>query len=150
MILEICSFPVKNNFANVYWPDSLKDTLNAFNDFKNKQKNVWSNAFWYVEICRFCIYVFNTLYIEIKHKCQKNSFGENKRYKKCPFFFFLQAPTHHSFGFNLRFLYELKYKIRLCKTVWGIFHCRFRFYVILYFCSTKYMDSLTLKSHNSF
>ena len=24
MILEICSFPVKNNFANVYWTDSLK------------------------------------------------------------------------------------------------------------------------------
>ena len=25
---------------------------------------------------------FNTLYIEIKHKCYKISFGQNKRYKK--------------------------------------------------------------------
>ena len=33
--------------------------------------------------------VFNTLYIEIKHKCLKKfSSGKNKRYKKCPFISF--------------------------------------------------------------
>ena len=32
-------------------------------------------------------------------------------------FFLSQASTHHSFTFNLRFLYELKHKIRLSKTV---------------------------------
>ena len=42
-------------------------------------------------------------------------------------FFLSQAPTHHIFTFNLRFLYELKHKVRLCKTVFGIFHLRFRF-----------------------
>ena len=42
-------------------------------------------------------------------------------------FFLSRAPTHHSFTFNLRFLYELKYKARLFKTVCGIFHFRFRF-----------------------
>ena len=42
-------------------------------------------------------------------------------------FFLLRAPTHLSFTFNMRFLYELKYKVRLSKTVCGIFHFRFRF-----------------------
>ena len=42
-------------------------------------------------------------------------------------FFLSQAPIHHSFTFNLRFLYELKHKVRLTKTVGGrggfsIFH----------------------------
>ena len=29
----------------------LKDTLKAFDDFKKKQKSLWSNAFWYVKVC---------------------------------------------------------------------------------------------------
>ena len=45
-------------------------------------------------------------------------------------FSLLRAPTHHSFTFNLRFLYELKHKVRLSKTVCGIFHFRFRFVFI--------------------
>ena len=45
-------------------------------------------------------------------------------------YFFLSAPTHHSFAF-LQFLYELKHKARLSKTVCGIFHSiRFRFVFI--------------------
>ena len=35
--------------------------------------------------------VFNTLYIEIKQKCCKISFGQNKRYKKGPFFPFANS-----------------------------------------------------------
>ena len=31
----------------------IKDTLKAFNDFKNKQKNVRSNVFWYVKVYIF-------------------------------------------------------------------------------------------------
>ena len=46
---------------------------------------------------------------------------------KSDFFFPLRAPTFHSFTFNLRFLFELKHKVRLSKTVCGIFHFRFRF-----------------------
>ena len=45
-------------------------------------------------------------------------------------FFLSRAPTHHSFTFNLRFLYELKHKVRLSKTVCGIFHFRLRFVFI--------------------
>ena len=55
-------------------------------------------------------------------------------------FFLSQAPTHHSFTFNLRFLYELKHKVRLSKSL---------YFKVLYFCSTKCMDSLTLKHHNN-
>ena len=75
---------------------------------------------------------------------------QNKRYKYCRLFL-SRAPTHHSFTFNLRLLYELKHKIRLSKTVYGIFHFRFRFiFIKVYFCLVKCMDSLTLKRHNFF
>ena len=45
-------------------------------------------------------------------------------------FFLSRAPTHHSFTFNSRLLYELKHKVRLSKTVCGIFHIRFGFVFI--------------------
>ena len=38
--------------------------------------------------------------------------------------FFSRTPTHHSF--NSRFLYELKHKVCLSKTVCGVFHFNFR------------------------
>ena len=69
---------------------------------------------------------------------------------KIAFFFLSRGPAHQIFTFNLRFLYELKHKVRLFKTVCGTFHFRFRFYYSLYFYSTKCLDSLTLKRHNSF
>ena len=81
--------------------------------------------------------VFNTLYIEIKNaNVKKISFGQNKRYKKIPFFL-QHAATHHSFPFNLRFLHELKHKVRLSKTVCGIFHFRFCFVFINVYISAK-------------
>ena len=41
-----------------------------------------------------------------------------------------KTPTHHSFAFNSRFIYELKHKVRLSKSVCGIFQFRFRFVFI--------------------
>ena len=35
---------------------------------------------------------------------------------KYPLFFLSRAPTHHSFTFNLRILYELKHKVCTSKT----------------------------------
>ena len=35
-------------------------------------------------------------------------------------FFPSRAPAHLSFTFNLQFLYEIKHKVRLSKTVYGI------------------------------
>ena len=40
----------------------IKDTLKAFDDFKNKQKSVWSNAFWYVKVCIFWKCIQYTIY----------------------------------------------------------------------------------------
>ena len=67
-------------------------------------------------------------------------------------FFLLRAPTHHSFTFNLRFLYELKHKLRLSKTVCRIFHFRVSFIFIKVYIVVpkKCMDSFILKRHNSF
>ena len=45
-------------------------------------------------------------------------------------FFLSRAPTYYSFTFNLRFLSELKLKVRLSKTIYGIFHFRYRFIFI--------------------
>ena len=45
-------------------------------------------------------------------------------------FFLSRAPIHHNFTSNLRFLYKLKHKAHLSKTVCGIFHFRFRFIFI--------------------
>ena len=36
-------------------------------------------------------------------------------------FFLSQAPAHHSYTFNLRFLYEMKHKVSLSKIEWN-FH----------------------------
>ena len=77
---------------------------------------------------------------------------------KNAFFFLSRAATLNSncsFTFNLRFLYELKHQVCLSKTVCDIFHFRFRFgffffFFSFYFLSTKCMDSLTSKRHNSF
>ena len=73
--------------------------------------------------------------------------------KKCPsdkinvakyaLFFLSRALSHHKFTFNLQFLYELKHKFHLSKTVCGIFYFLFRLVFIKVY-------SLTLKRHNSF
>ena len=42
-------------------------------------------------------------------------------------YFLLRAPTHRIFTFNSRFLYELKHKARLSKSLCGNFHFRYRF-----------------------
>ena len=63
--------------------------------------------------------------------------------------FFLRAPTHYSFTFNLRFLYELKHKVRLSKTVFGILHFQFGFFLIKVYIFVQ-QNAWTLKRHNSF
>ena len=57
-------------------------------------------------------------------------FPSDKNGTKNALFLLSRAPTHHSFTFNLRFLYELLRKVRLSKTMSGIFHFRFRFVFI--------------------
>ena len=75
--------------------------------------------------------------------------SDRKKVTKKMHSFFLQLT---SFAFNSQFLHELKDKVRLSKSVWGIFHFRFRLvFIKVCFCSTESMVSLTLsKCHNSF
>ena len=76
---------------------------------------------------------------------KKNPCGQNRRYKKCPIYFF-ELQTHHSFTINLRFLYELKDKV-LSKTVYGIFHFGFRFVFVKVYIFVE-LKVLTLWLYN--
>ena len=46
----------------------LKDTLKAYNNFKNKQK-AYEVMFYDIDTYVYFVSLFNTLYIEIKRKC---------------------------------------------------------------------------------
>ena len=68
--------------------------------------------------------VFNTLYIEKKHKMLKKFPSDKIKGTKNTIFFLSLTPAHESFTFNLRFLYELKHKVHLSNSVCWIFHFR--------------------------
>ena len=60
-------------------------------------------------------------------------------------FFLSRAPSHHSFTFDSQFLYRLKRKVHLSKSVCGIIHFRFHSLSIkVCIFSTKSICSLTL------
>ena len=66
-------------------------------------------------------------------------------------FFLLRASTHHSFTFNLQFLYELKHKVCLSKTVLDFpFSIPFRFYYKVYIFVQQNAWTFTLKRYNSY
>ena len=84
-------------------------------------------------ICKKYVYsesILNTLYVEIKTQMLKRFPSDNINSTKKALFLLSRAPTYHSFTFNLRFLYELKHKVHLSKTVCEIFHFLFRFVFI--------------------
>ena len=59
---------------NVYFAfTSIKDTLKAFDDLKNKQKSVKSNVFWYVTVCIFWKCIQYTIH-----------WGKTQMFKKIP------------------------------------------------------------------
>ena len=110
----------KNQYNQIITNSMLKDTLKAFSDFKNKQKSISSNVFWYVKTCIFWKCIQYTIHWD-KTQMLKKIPSDKINGTKNALFFLSRAPTHHSFTFNLRFLYELKHKVRLYKTVRGIF-----------------------------
>ena len=107
----------------------IKDTLKAFDDFKNKEKCVWRNVFWYVKGCIFWKRIQCTIHWDKTHVKKIHS-DKIDGTKNALFFFLSQASTHYSFAFNMQFLYKRKNKVCLPKTVCGIFHSRFRFVFI--------------------
>ena len=115
----------------------LKDTQKIFDDFKNKQqKSVWSNVFWYVQVCVFWKRIQYTIHWD-KTQTLKNFPSDKIKGTKNALFFLSRATTHHSFTFNLWFLYELKHKVRLSKTVCGNFHFKFRLVFIKVYIFVK-------------
>ena len=106
-----------NCFLRIHW--RLSTILETSN------KSAWSNVSWYVKVCIFwnCIqYIIHWDKTQILKKFPSEKINVTKN----ALFFLSRAPTHHIFNFNLRFLYELKHKVRLSKKVCGIFHFQFR------------------------
>ena len=91
---------------------------------KTSKSSVWSNAFWCVKVCIFWKFIRYTIHRE-KTQMLKRFISDKINGTKNAFFFLSRA--HHSFTFNLQFLYELKRKFHLSKSVCGILHFRFRF-----------------------
>ena len=89
-------------------------------------KSVWSNVFWCVQLCIFWKCIQYTIHWN-KTQILKTFPSDKINGTKNVLFFISWAPTHHSFTFNLWFLYELKHKVCLVVFVCGIFHFRFRF-----------------------
>ena len=68
---------------------SFKDTLKACNDFKNKQKSVWSNVFWYVKVCIIWKFTQYTLLWD-KTQMSKKFHSDKINGKKVSSFFFCE------------------------------------------------------------
>ena len=121
-----------------------------FTILKRSNKSVWSNVFWYVKVCIFWKCIQYTIHWD-KTQMLKKIPSDKINGTKNALFFLSRAPTHHSFTFNLRFLYELKHKLRLSKTVCGGFSIFDSVsFLLKFFFQTMCMGSLTLKRHNSF
>ena len=81
---------------------------------KTSNKSVWSNVFWYVEICIFLKCIQYTIHWDKTQMLKKNS-SDKINGKKMPSFSFHEL--QHGFTFNLQFLYALKRKFifqKLC------------------------------------
>ena len=66
---------------------SVKDTLKGFGDFKNKQQKCMK---WCFLMCKsMCILKLYSIHYTLRwnKNLRKISFGQNKQYKKCFFFF---------------------------------------------------------------
>ena len=103
---------------------SLKDTLKIFDDFKNKEKSAWRNVFWNVKVYIFWKCIQYATHWD-KTQMLKKFLRAKKTIQKC-LSFLSRAPSYDNFTFILRFLYELKHKVRLSKPICGIFYFRIR------------------------
>ena len=94
--------------------------LNALYHTTDKCDVIYLHIFYHASAASFLkiARVFDTIF-----------WGQNKWYKNVLSFLW-RGPTHHSFTFNLRFLYELKHKVCFSKTEYVAFHFRFHFIFI--------------------
>ena len=108
---------------------------------KTSNKCVSSKVFRYVKVCIFWKYIQYTIHWN-KTQMLKKVPSDKINGTKYGLFFLSRTPTHHSFIFNLQFLYELKHKVRLFKIVCEIFHFQFRFVFIKVYMFIKFLFSL--------
>ena len=106
---------------------TFKNPLKDFDNFKSKQNSVWSNVFWYVKVCIFWKCIQDTINWDKKQNVRKISLRQNKRYKKCPLFYFASSNSSQ-FYFEIAILIWAEGSFS--KTVYGIFHFWFRFVFI--------------------
>ena len=123
---QLCFYP---GFKLTYTLSSLRIYWRLLMILKTSNKSVWRNDFWYLKVCIFWKCIRYTIHWD-KTQMLKKFPSDKINGTKNALFFLLRAPTHHSFTFNLRFLYELKHNVRLSKTVCGIFHFQSRFLFI--------------------
>ena len=109
-------------FLKIYW--RLSTILNS------SKRSVWSTVFWFVKVCIFWKCIQWILHWD---KTQMLFPSDKINGTKNAHIFLSRAPTQHSFTLNSRFFYELKHRVRLSKTVSGIFHFRLRFIFIKVF-----------------
>ena len=96
---------------------------------KTSNKIVYSSGFWFVKVCIFWKCIQYVVHYDKTQMLKKFS-SDKINGTKYVIFFLSRAPAHHSFTFNLRFLYEVKHKVLLSKTLCQIFHFRFLFVFI--------------------
>ena len=78
-------------FKKCEWRSNINDILKAFDDFEKKQKSVWINVFWYIEVFIFWNCIQYTIYWSKTQMLKKISFGWIIQYKNCPFFSFVSS-----------------------------------------------------------
>ena len=115
--------------------DFLKDTMKAFNDFKNKQQKCMKQSF---SICKsmHILKVYSIHYtFRWNRNIKKNSSGHNKLYEKCihPCNASFRKLHLINFTFNLQFLQELKHMAHISKNVCWIFQFRFHLIFIKFY-----------------
>ena len=137
---------------NLFCKTSLNNTLKVFDNFKNKQKNVWMyNVFRNAKVCILWKFIQYIIHWDKTQMLKKNS-SDKINGTKNALFFLSWDPTRRKFTFNWRFLYELKHKVCTSKSMCGIFHFWFCFASIkVYnFALHKVRTLLTLKRQMSF
>ena len=113
-----------NQWKQKFWNPYLRIHSRLSTMLKTSNKSVWSNDFGYVKVCIFWRSIQYTIHWAKTQMLKKFPLDKINGTKNVLFFLWW-APVHHSFTFNLRFCkfckYELKHKVRLSKTVCGIF-----------------------------
>ena len=88
----------KNLFLRIHLFLRIQFVLKAFDDFKNKQKCVWSYDFWYAKVCIFLNCIQYTIHQDKTHILKK--IPSNKINGTKNVLFFISRGLSHQFYFD--------------------------------------------------